>query len=70
MAVHQLLSTLPQIKLERGYVVQFEAIDPSTGLAVTGVTVNNVSLTTDQEATFGPTDPQDTFPLLLPSADS
>lgn len=67
MAVHQLLSTLPQIKLERGYTVQFEAIDPNTGLAVTGVTVNNVSLTTDQEATFGPANAVLVLPFLTPT---
>lgn len=69
MAIHQLLSTLPQITLERNYTVQFEAIDPNTGDPITGVTVNNVSLTTDQAATFAQTDPLDTFPLLLPLAD-
>lgn len=70
MAVDQMLAPLPKLKLEKNYTVQFEAIDPTSGAAVTGVTVNNVSLTTDQEASFGVTDPQDVMPFLLPAADS
>lgn len=67
MAVHQLLAPLPKLVLEKNYVVQFEAIDPNTGLAVTGVTVNNVSLTTDQDATFQQGPPLLIFPLLTPT---
>lgn len=63
----QLLSSMPKLKLERNYKVQFEAIDPTSGAAVTGVTVNNVSLTTDQEATFGPTTPVAILPMLTPT---
>jgi hypothetical protein len=53
MAVDQLLSTMPQITLEPQYILQFEAINPSTGAAVTGVTVGNASITTLQVASFG-----------------
>lgn len=64
MAVNQLLSTMPEITLEQQYVVQFEAIDPSTGAPVTGVTVSNVSLTTLQDADFTPTQPVGPFQLI------
>lgn len=40
----ELLSTMPQIPLTGGFVVRFEAIDPVTGAAVTGVKVSNVAL--------------------------
>ncbi len=67
MAVNQLLSTMPEITLERLYKVQFEAIDPSTGAAVTGVTVGNVSVTTLQAAEFEVTTPEPVAaPLWLP----
>lgn len=67
MAVNQLLSTLPEITLERLYKVQFEAIDPVSGAAITGVTVGNVSVTTLQAADFVVTTPvPPVAPLWLP----
>jgi hypothetical protein len=66
MAVDQLLSTMPEITLEKLYKVQFEAISPTTGLAVTGVTVGNVSLTTLQAAQFEQTTPVPVTPLWVP----
>ena len=55
---------MPEITLEPQYVVQFEAIDPATGAAVTGVTVSNVSITTLQAASFEPTKPVGPFQLI------
>lgn len=37
-------SRIPPISLDNGCVVQFEAVDPTTGDPVTGVTVSNVSI--------------------------
>ncbi len=68
MAVDQLLSTLPEITLEKLYKVQFEAISPTTGAAITGVTVGNVSITTLQAATFEVTAPVPIVPLWITEA--
>jgi hypothetical protein len=40
----ELLSTLAQVLLTGGYEVRLEAIDPTTGAAVTGVKVSNFTL--------------------------
>lgn len=68
MTTQQLIAPLPQITLERFYTVQFEAIDPDTGLEATGVTVGNVSLTTLQAASFDQTTPVAVTPIWIPLA--
>lgn len=47
MASQELLSTMPEIPLEAGNVIKFEAIDPNTGAAVSGVTVSLATLTAE-----------------------
>jgi hypothetical protein len=37
-------SDLPWIELAGGMEIRFEAIDPATGAAVTGVTVSNIAV--------------------------
>lgn len=44
MAVQQLMAPLPQILLEGGCMIKFEAIDPTTGLAVAGVTAKAIAI--------------------------
>lgn len=44
MATTQNEAGLPQIQLTQGMIVRFSAISPTTGAAVTGVTVSNVSI--------------------------
>lgn len=44
MATDQLMAPLPQIDLQPGMKVVLEAIDPTTGLAVAGVTVSKVAV--------------------------
>lgn len=58
----QLISTMGQPLLVYGATAVFEAIDPSTDLPVTGVTVTDpviagVNLTLTQDATAGPVGP-------------
>jgi len=65
MATDQLLSTMPQITLEPRYKVQFSAISPTTGAAITGVTVANIALTTLQTAQFEDTQPQPVAPIWV-----
>lgn len=65
----ELLSTMAQVTLGPGYQITFEAIDPVSGAPVTGVVVSNIGIgAEDLSGTSGPLD--DTFPLLLPLADS
>lgn len=44
MATDQLLAPLPSIILAPGMKVRFEAVDPTTGAAVAGVTVKSMSV--------------------------
>lgn len=44
MTAHQLLGPLPEVTLDSGCTVTFEAIDPATGAAVTGVVISQASL--------------------------
>jgi hypothetical protein len=37
----ELISTMSQIALTNGCVIKFEAIDPTTGAAITGVKIKN-----------------------------
>jgi len=60
MAAPPLESSFPQADLEPGMQVVFEAIDPTTGAAVTGVTVSAIGMLVSGqganvgEGTFGP----------------
>jgi len=44
MTVHTLDAGLPEITLPGGFVVKFEAISPTTGLAISGVSVSAISI--------------------------
>lgn len=44
MAANQLIAPLPLLTLETGCTVTVEALSPTTGAAVTGVTVAQVAL--------------------------
>lgn len=69
MTDHQLLAPLPQLSLDAGCSVTFEAIDPDSGAAVAGVTIseavvyatNAVDGATGGTVTFDP--PQVTLAL-------
>mgnify|MGYP001042845484 CR=1 FL=1 len=60
MAAPPFESSFPQADLEPGMIVVFEAISPTTGAAITGVTVSAIGmLVTGEgasvgEGTFGP----------------
>lgn len=56
MAGNQLLAPLPWVTLDAGCTVTFEAIDPLTGVAVTGVVVTAATIyaTNDAETTLPP----------------
>lgn len=69
MAVDQLLSTMAVATLSSGFLVVWEAIDPTTGAAVTGVEISNASAYGDvPELTAGPAPGgiDDTVPLYTP----
>lgn len=44
MADKQLLAPLPPLTLKTGCIITVEAIHPTTGAAITGVTVSQVAL--------------------------
>lgn len=44
MTVHTLKAGTPGLMLYPGYIVAFEAINPTTGAAVTGVTVGSIAI--------------------------
>lgn len=44
MTVHTLMARAPGFPLPGGYYFRFEAINPSTGAEVTGVTVDDVAV--------------------------
>ena len=44
MASDTLMAPLPSVVLPPGAQITFEAIDPTTGSAVTGVTVSNIAI--------------------------
>lgn len=69
MAVQELLSTLAEVTLSPGFEIVFEAIDATTGLPVTGVTISNAAVYGDvPEAAPGPATFDDTVPLYTPLA--
>jgi len=54
MAAPPLESSFPQADLEPGMIVVFEAISPTTGAAITGVTVSAIGmLVTGEGAAIG-----------------
>lgn len=67
MAASQLLAPMPFYTLEHGCTVSFEAIDPNTGAAVTGVTVTLAAIygVNDAPAETTPDDSQ-VFYAVLP----
>lgn len=62
MAAYQLLAGLPPLTLDAGCTVTVEAINPTTGAAVTGVTVSSVTIYSSGD-TIRAT--RDTGPVLL-----
>ena len=44
MTVYTLESDMPWIELPGGFVLQLEAVSPTTGAAITGVTVSDVAV--------------------------
>jgi hypothetical protein len=44
MANYQLIGPLPLVTLDAGCTITFEAIDPDTGAAVTGVTISAAAI--------------------------
>lgn len=69
MTAYQLIGPLPPLTLDAGCMVTFEAIDPATGAAVTGVTVSSASLygvNLTDDADTGPAPEEDPLPLFVP----
>lgn len=57
----------PALDLSAGYILRVTALDPTTGVAVTGVALSDVSLfVTDLQGNLGDLSPD---PLLVPSAE-
>lgn len=64
MAATPLLAPIPIYTLEAGNTITVEAIDPTTGAAVTGVTVSQVTIYADNAAyTASPTERTPLFAL-------
>lgn len=55
MTDFQLLASMPMVTLDNGMTLRFEAINPTTGAAVAGVTITDAILyvLSTQELTFG-----------------
>jgi hypothetical protein len=47
VATAQLAASIPPLTLDAGCTITVEAIDPTTGAAVTGITVSNVTIYAD-----------------------
>jgi hypothetical protein len=62
MATSQLVASLPPLTLDAGCTITVEAIHPTTGAAVSGVSVSQVTIYADNSA-FTPT-PVVRTPLL------
>jgi hypothetical protein len=57
----------PDLDLSAGYVVRLNALDPATGLEVSGVALSDVSVfVTDLQGNIGDLTPD---PLLVPSSE-
>jgi hypothetical protein len=50
VADHQFIAPIPIYTLDAGCTITVEAISPTTGAAVTGVTVSQVTIYADNEA--------------------
>jgi hypothetical protein len=50
VATAQLAASIPPLTLDAGCTITVEAIDPTTGAAVTGVTVSQVTIYADNSA--------------------
>lgn len=73
MAGNQLIAPLPALTLASGCTVTVEAINSTTGAAVTGVTVSQVAFRGVNEATdydTVPPAPEDPLPLFVPIPDT
>jgi hypothetical protein len=64
----ELLSTMAEVTLGPSYKVIFEAIDPTSGAAVTGVVVSNIAIAAEDLTGRAAAGSGDVFPLLLPQA--
>lgn len=60
----ELIAPLPRATLVSGMTIAFEAIDPTTGAAVSGVKVSNVAVYAD--AADASTDTSETINVELP----
>lgn len=58
MAANQLIAALPPLTLDAGCTITLEAIDPSTGAAVTGVIVSQVGIYATNAAPTPPPTPR------------
>lgn len=66
MAASQLIAPLPPLTLDAGCTVTVEAINPTTGAAVSGVTVSQVTLYAYTDAAPVPLEPGPTFLAFEP----
>ena len=73
MPAFQLIAPMPALTLDAGCIVTFEAIDPDTGAAVTGVKIANatvyaVNIAPELDTGPGPGAPpaDDELPLFVP----
>lgn len=64
MSTVQRIAGMPVLVLEGGAQLVLEAIHPTTGAKVTGVTVRDVAITYNPDATGGPFAPSRGDPLL------
>lgn len=53
MATDTLIASIPQLALDAGMSIVFEAIDPTTGAAVAGVVVSGVAIYADDLSNIG-----------------
>ena len=61
MAQKLIAPLAPNLELQPGYIVKLIAVDPTTGAAVTGVVVSNVSMQVDVQ----PTDEDSETPTVV-----
>lgn len=61
----------PDLTLSSGYILRLVALDATTGAAVSGVTLSDVSFFVTDLLSGGATGPDDTpLPLLVPYTDT
>lgn len=66
MTVRTLVAATPGLPLNGGSFLRLEAIDPSTGAAVNGITVSNIVVYGYDVSTNGGGFDLDVIPLLTP----